>query len=320
MADKVSYALTPDVSNYVINSRASASITTTNVTLSPKNAASFDDTFNLTKCTATGATPSVSRTSTGTLQLQRVSASVWLKADTTLPPGTITLTLTDAAGGQSVSSTINNNGTVQRYGLCGYFSNASTGCKLTVSWASITGIIWVDAWQIENNDWPSEYIDNPTSGVLARTVFADPERFKWIIPYLYNTRLTWDNLFWLDNSIFPQDHIATLNTLFKYYSVRGHQLNLDNVAAGTHLMYRAKKKPPIYANDTDVVDIPPPDVFTLLVYGGVAYQKAALYDIGTNAEAASAMKEFQNRVEMSIMTNVEHPAWSYVDVVVGSMR
>lgn len=207
------YELTPAVYNYVATSRATSAATASNVTVTPKNAASYDDTYNLAKCTATGSSPSVSMESQAggvasdpVLQQIRISGSVWLKADADNDPGTITLTMTDGSDLQSVSTTITNSGVLQRYGISGYFDNSETTIKLKVSWTSTTGVVYLDGWQIENNDWPSETIVNTTSNPILRQVYANADRVHSLAAYKYGQRITW-------NEIATPDHIMAYDQI-----------------------------------------------------------------------------------------------------------
>lgn len=310
-----SYTLTPNSQNWCPDSRNCANATLVNVTALPKSGASFDDTYNLGKCTATGANPSIKKTTVGTLNNGRVSASVWLKGDLTNTPGTITLTLTDAVGGQSVSSVIQNDGTLQRYGLCAYFTTASTGVSLTVSFTSPSGVIYIDAWQIENNDWPSETIHNPSlTHSQPRTVYANPDRLHSIAQYRYNTRLQWSEIMYMDQGLSAYDHTLTYNQITRYASISFNLLNLTNVPVGTNLVYRGNKKAPVFAAGTDAVDVEDPD-YWILVEGTIAFQKTAMYDIGSNKEADSAMSRFDALLEDAVNSTGTWPGYSFLDVI-----
>lgn len=340
----VSYRLTPNGYNYFPATRDCTTATgTNNVTVVPNFSASFDDKFAIDQCVANGPNPSVSKTSLiaqppiPALSKTRVSASVWLYSDATNPPGTITLTLTDGAGNQAVSTTVNNDGNLQRYGISGYFGNQSTSVKLTVSWPNSTGIVYLDGWQCENNDWPSEYFDNlGTTTPQLRTVFADPLRVHSIAPYKYNETLTWSEVITnVGSELFQDEHTSFPDQIYRYYSSAGGALNVQNVPNGTHLIYRAKKTAPVFtlgsvaaatpgtgvvaANGQEVIDIPEPELWTV-VLGVVAYLKASMYDIGANAEVGNAMKLFQNMVEELNLTSIEMPGWSYADIVCAGMR
>lgn len=310
-----SYTLTPNSQNWCPDSRNCANATLINVTVAPKAAASFDDTYNMAKCTATGANPSLKKTTVGTLNNGRVSASVWLKGDLVSTPGTITLTLTDAVGGQSVSSVVQNDGTLQRYGLCAYFTTVSTGVSLTVSFTSPNGVLYIDAWQIENNDWPSETMHNPSlTHSQPRTLYANPDRLHSITPYRYNTRLAWSEVMYIDQGLSAYDHMLTYNQLTRYASIAFNLLNLTNVPVGTHLVYRGNKKAPVFTAGTDLVDVEDPE-YWIFVQGAIAYQKAFMYDIGSNKEAAAALSRYDNLLEDMVNSTGTWPGYSFVDVV-----
>jgi len=331
IGNKLSYQVTPKVYNYCANNRASTAITAANCTLSPNNDASFDDTYSLVKCTATSGAPSITMTTSaagtdpdGTTQPAltpgRASASIWIKADGTNTPTSITMTFSDSIGGQvqpALSIPVTSN--LTRVGVSGYFTSAQPLLKMVLTWTPNTSVVYVDGWQIENNDWPSEEIINTNmASPIIRQVYADPTRLLSIVPYVYNTRLSWNQVLYNDSTFYPADHTALLNTAYRFMSTRGNLLNVVNVPSATTLIYRAKRKPQLYTQATDIVDIPAPDLWTF-IEGCVAYQKAFIYDIGTNTEAGSAQAAFANRVQDMIMTVSESPHWSFADTVIPVM-
>lgn len=291
--------------------------------MTPSNGVSYDDSYKLMKLTATGVTPSVTKTSVGTLNQRRVSASVWLKADSANPPGTVTLTLSDGADNQVVSETITVDENLRRFGIAGYFTNVSSTVKLKVSWTSTTGVLWCDQWQAEDNDWPSETIvNNSTTAPQARTVFVDPLRVMGVAPYAYNQQITWSDMLYNDSGLYPADYQASpSDSRTRWVSVNGGTINLKNIAAGTHLLYRAKKLPPTYdtnSTGSEIIQIPEPELWTV-IRGAVAYQKAAAYDSGSNSEVTRAMAAFGAAVEDMVMSSRTNPSWSFVNVLAPRM-
>lgn len=311
------YDLSPINSNYMPTSRTTSSATLVNVTVLPMNKASFDSTFNLSKCTATGASPSVTKTSLATLQGGRISASVWLAADTTNDPGTITLTLTDGSGAQSVSTTITNDGSLNRYGISGYFDTSSTTVKLKVSWTSATGIVYLDGWQAELCDYVSPYINNTSaSDAQSRVFYVDPTRVFSAATYRYGTQMSWQDICILDESLLRDDYTTGQNTYQRYYSMHANRLTMDNVEAGTHLIFRGIKRAPSYttADDTTLVDIPQPDIWTV-IQGIVAFVKAARYDIGANRETPQAMQIFESMVNDMLISCSAFPGYGAIETI-----
>ena len=321
MTGKNQYELTKSgVSNYFTDSRNTSGATLNNVTVLPKQACSYDSTYNLAKCTATGSSPSVSRTSLATLNNGRISGSIWLKADTTLSPGTITLTMTDGSDSQSVSTTITNDGTLKRYAISGYFTTASTTCKLKVSWTSTTGVVYLDQWQIENNDWASEAIVNTsTTASQERTIYTDPNRLSAIAVYKHSSVLNWTDVPIYDGQKLPHNYSTrNYNTSTMWYNTAGYGLNIENAQDGTHLVYHGYKKPIYYTSDSDVFDVPAPEVWQV-VEGVVAYLKSAKYDIGSSKEAAIHWSRFEAAVRDMVNTSRANPAWGYTQVLYPTM-
>lgn len=318
--NKLSYQPTPACSNFMPNSRdTTASIATlVNVTLLPKSAASYDDTYNLAKATATGANPSILRTTVGSLSSRRVSASVWIRGDATLPPGDITLTLSDDLGSQATTKVVTNDGQLQRYGISAYLDGSRTMARLKVSWANATGILYIEGWQVEDNDWPSENIINAqASAEQLRQIYVDPLRISGIAPYKYNTRLNWSEMVYYDPSLRPFDHTNYTDNFHQFYSAESGYINLVNVDSDTNLVYQAKRVPPVYNSSTpgtEVVLIPEPELWTV-IRGIVAFLKQANYDVGANSEVSRAMSAFGVAVEDMVNTSKSSPAWSFLDII-----
>lgn len=311
-----SYDLTPANANYMPTSRNTANATLNNVTVSPMNKVSFDNTFNLAKCTATGASPYVRKVSAATINNGRISASVWLVADQTDDPGTITLTLDDGAGGQSVSTTITNDGTLQRYGISGYFTSAQTTVRLKVSWTSATGVVYIDGWQAEVCDYVTPYINNTTTAAQNRVYFIDPTRVHSVAQYVNGSQLTWNNVVYQDTNLSYDDFTTGPASVQFFYSMDGNKLNLDNVDSGTHMLIRGVKRAPFYTiTDADtLVDIPLPELY-VVIQGVVAFIKNARYDIGANRESASSVRIFESMVNDMIVLCSPSPGFTIMDVV-----
>ena len=311
------YDLSPNNANYMPSSRNTATATLNNVTVAPMNKASFDSSYNLAKCTATGASPSVTKTSLATLNGGRISASVWLAADATNTPGTITLTLTDTVGGQSVSTTITNDGTLNRYGISGYFNTSQTTVKLQVSWTNTSGIVYLDGWQAELCDYVSPYINNTSaSAAQSRVYFIDPLRVYSGAQYVYGSLMTWRQVLSLEESLTRDDYTTGQDTYQWYYSMQAGQLNVENVASGTHLILRGAKRAPVYSTSDGsvLVDIPQPEVWTL-IQGVVAFVKTARYDIGANKESPQAIAIFENMVNEMLISCSPFPGYGALEII-----
>lgn len=316
---KRTYDVTPAGYNYCATSRTFSSATLNNVTVTPKNAVSWDDTFSASKCTATGSSPSVTVTSISdsALSSARVTASIWIQADATNTPSTVsgseytvTLTLTDGAGGQSTTSDITVSTGMNRYAITGYFDNTYTQVKFKVSWANTAGILYLDGCQIEPMDWATEYINNTGSTAQARTIFASPDRMVGAGKYRPLERLVSEDIYVMDTSLFPYERaVRTATASQPYFSLNGGQFNLDNVTAGTHVVYRAKQLPAELSAATDTVSIPKP-WYWVLVQGAKAYVESAAYDIGGSADAVSAEANFRQQIKTMLEMSSPAPGWS----------
>lgn len=308
------YSLTPRVTNYLPLTRGCQSIVGNNVTVARMNAAAYDGTYNLDKVTATGATPYVRKTTTGTAAAGRYTASVWLRADTTNTPGTITLTFSDSSGGQAVSTTVTNSGSLQRYSLSSYFDGSVSTLRIEISWTSDTGVVYLDGWQIEDNDWASEMIPNATANVKVRTTYVDPDRLIAIAPYKNGERLAWAEVIQPNQNMTAFDMTAYPYPNLKQYRIDGKYLVLDNVTEGTTLVYYGHQVPTVWTSGTDAVDVPEP-YYWILIEGAVSIMKMNIYDIGTNTESNTAYTRFQVKVADLANSVGGWPGWSFQEVI-----
>lgn len=316
---KRTYEPTPDVSNYCPTSRNFSAATLVNVTRVPNNQIAWDDTYNLTQFTATGA-PSVTIQSVGVIPAGRITASIWLQGDATNTPGTgtttmnVTLTLLDANNTQLATATITvPSAFPDRFSLSAYFNGGTNTVKLQVSWANTAGIVYMDACQIEPSDWATEYIDNSTSSPQARVLFADPSRILGISNYQAGTTPSVLDEFIYTKDLYPYDHASYVNLLGNpYYGTAGGQINVFQVSAGQHVVYRAKAVPPkLTGASGEKINIPKP-WYWVMVQGAKAYQLQALYDIGVDVDSSTAEKVFESQIEDMLENAEPSPAFLYV--------
>jgi hypothetical protein len=318
---KRTYTVTPGgVSNYCPNSRNFSTATLHNVTLTPNESVSWDDSFNVTRATATGSNPSITVTSLGPISSSRVTASVWLQGDATNYPGTasaqyeVTLTLSDTLGVQVYTKTVTVDTTLNRFAISGYFDNSDTAVKLKISWTNTSGEIGLDACQIEINDWASEYIHNASSSApAARTMFAAPDRILGVGKYMPGTTPTELDVYKYDPNLYPNERaVRPILISEPRYSNQGGVLNLENVSADTHVIYRAKQVPVKLTGATGETVVIPEPWYWLLVKGARAFQLQAMWDVGSNGGSPMALKDFYTAVELAVQFSDPGPNWSYI--------
>jgi len=316
---KRTYEVTPETTNYCPTSRVFTAATLNNVTMTSFSAVSWDDSFKLSKATATGASPSVTVTSIATVNSGRVTASIWLAGDATDVPGTgdetntVTLTLTDTVGGQSVTKDVTVGETPDRYAISGAFSSAQATVKLKVSWASPTGIVYLDACQIEKYDYATEYIDN-TSAVAAqiRTAFAAPDRLLGVGKYKPGTTPVEQDIYLYDPGLYPYERANRLiPNIDPRFSNQGGMISVEGVDADAHVIYRAKEVPMKLTAGTDTLTIPEPWIW-VLVEGGKAFMDNAMYDIGANKDAQKTREWFETQVDSMLALSEPSPAYTYL--------
>lgn len=316
------YIPTQDAYNYCGTSRTFTSATTNHVTVSPKNAVSWDDTWNLTKLTATGSSPriAISSVSSSALSAAVCTGSIWVAADATHPPDTstnsanVTMTLTDGASAQAVSHTIAPGTTPDRYALSSYFTNASSSLILTLSWTSATGVIYIDACQFEASPYATEYIDNTGTSALERTLFADPSRIVSFSQYYPNTTATYNDLVYYDSSLYPNERAYRPDTAsFRSMSNQGGYFNLENVPAGTHMMYRAKAIPKkLLGTSGETIPALPEPWTWVVVQGAKAFVQSSMYDIGANNDSSLGVKAFDDLIEATLEMSDPSPNYTWI--------
>lgn len=340
---KRTYPVTPETVNFAPFSRDFTSaavasyVSTNNVTLTPYDKVSWDDRFYATKAEAGGADPAIELTSGAVSYTPdqgytsgRYTVSLWLMADADNPPSLtddsnlVTLTLTNGDGSVTETKEISLTTVMDRFAITAPLdlhglSDPDNVAELTVSWDNPDGVIWLDAWQVERNDYATEYIDNTAETYKERDVFASPDRILGVGRYRPGMTPTHQDVYVYDNTLYPYERtIRPVVTSDAAYSNQGGQLCMENVEADTHVIYRAKQQPPVFDSENpsnndqpQFVQMPDPWIW-VLVEGIRTFMVNAMYDTGTNAESEKAKNDFIGRIEAMIQMSEPSPGWMYL--------
>lgn len=309
--------MSPDTYNWIPYSRTSSNWIVANANAAPKISASFDDTYSLTRLIATGTLGPFFRVETvDPIEPGVYTASVWLKTDPADPPVGLYLGLLSAGFAQFYATEITNDGTLARYSCSGYLDGATNPVSVGVFWDGPAGTVYVDAVQLELNDYASPFIPNETGNKLMRQSYFDPDRIHGIAPYVYERPVTWSEVLYGNEYQNPYTHSTGYPTTARFANMNQGKLNLSNVPTASHIAIRGAKRARTYtyADATVELDMPEPYYWTW-VSGATARMKQDIYDIGTNKEASAEWAAFTMRVEEMLLMVGGSPGWGTLDVV-----